>query len=104
MWLCTGISLVRYALQTRYKSQKTRQVFYSALKKEFFAWGCGCFVSNIICGGLLGHLGPLCLALGANRQVVVFRSSFYWKLGYNPSLLILWMTCWGFGFKSYDVS
>jgi len=33
--------------------------------------------------------------------VVVFRWSFYWKLGYNPSILILWMTCWGFGFKSY---
>jgi len=32
--------------------------------------------------------------------VVVFRWSFYWKLGYNPSLLIHWMTCWGFGFKS----
>jgi len=28
---------------------------------------------------------------------------FYWKLGYNPSLFILWMTCWGFGFKSCDV-
>ena len=26
------------------------------------------------------------------------------KLGYNPSFLILWMTCWGFGFKSCDVS
>ena len=25
--------------------------------------------------------------------------SFYWKLGYNPSLLILWMTCWSFRFK-----
>jgi len=25
------------------------------------------------------------------------------KLGYNPSLLILWMTCWVFGFKSYDI-
>jgi len=24
-------------------------------------------VSDIISGGLLGHLGPLCLALGANR-------------------------------------
>jgi len=22
---------------------------------------------------------------------------------YNPGLLILWMTCWGFGFKSYDL-
>ena len=27
MWLCVGISLVWYALQTRQKSQKTRQVF-----------------------------------------------------------------------------
>jgi len=25
------------------------------------------FVSDIINGGLLGHLGPLCLGLGANR-------------------------------------
>jgi len=25
------------------------------------------------------------------------------KIAYNPSLLILWMTCWGFGFKSCDV-
>jgi len=24
-------------------------------------------VSDIISGGLLGHLGPLCLTLGANR-------------------------------------
>jgi len=35
-------------------------------------------------------------------ELATFR--FYWKLGYNPSLLILWMTCWGFGFKSYDAS
>jgi len=25
------------------------------------------FVSDVISGGLLGHLGPLCLALGANH-------------------------------------
>jgi len=30
-------------------------------------------VSDIISGGLLGHLGPLHLALGTNRWVVVFR-------------------------------
>jgi len=24
---------------------------------------------------------------------------FYWKLGYNPSLLILWMICWDPGSK-----
>jgi len=29
--------------------------------------GCGFFVSDIISGGLLSHLGPLHLALGANR-------------------------------------
>ena len=34
-------------------------------KKNF--WGCGFFVSDVISGGLLGHLGPLCLALGTNR-------------------------------------
>jgi len=34
-------------------------------RKNFF--GCGFFVSDIISGRVLGHLGPLCLALGANR-------------------------------------
>jgi len=72
--------------------------------KNFLLGGCGFFVSDVISGGLLGHLSPLCLALGTNRLVVVFRWSFYWKLGYNPSLLILWMTCWGFGFENCDVS
>jgi len=36
-------------------------------KITFFAWGCEFFVSDVISGGLLGHLGPLCLALGANH-------------------------------------
>jgi len=36
-------------------------------RKNFFAWGVRFFVSDVISGGLLGHLGPLCLALGANR-------------------------------------
>jgi len=36
-------------------------------KKYFLLGGCGFFVSDIISGGLLGHLGPLRLALGANR-------------------------------------
>ena len=35
-------------------------------RKKFFAW-CGFFVSDVISGELLGHLGPLCLALGTNR-------------------------------------
>jgi len=34
--------------------------------KKIFTLGEVFFVSDIISGGLLGHLGPLCLALGAN--------------------------------------
>jgi len=41
--------------------------------KKFFLGGVVFFVSDVISGRLLGHLGPLCLALGTNRQVVVFR-------------------------------
>jgi len=37
------------------------------LKKNFLLGGCRFFVSDVISGGLLGHLGPLCLALGTNR-------------------------------------
>jgi len=36
-------------------------------KKNFLPGGCGFFVSDVISGGLLGRLGPFCLALGANR-------------------------------------
>ena len=42
-------------------------------KNKFLRGGCRFYVNDVISGGLLGHLGPLCLALGANRQVVVFR-------------------------------
>ena len=38
-WFCARISAVRYAQQTQYKSQKTQQVFSSALEKQLFAWG-----------------------------------------------------------------
>ena len=36
-------------------------------KNFFFLEDAGFFVSDIISGGLLGHLGSLCLALGVNR-------------------------------------
>jgi len=36
-------------------------------KKMFLLGGCGFFVSDVISGGPSCHLGPLCLALGANR-------------------------------------
>jgi len=37
------------------------------MKKKFLVWGSGFFVSDIISGGLLGHFGPLHLALGPNH-------------------------------------
>jgi len=58
-------------------------------------------VSDVVSRGLLSHLRPLHLALGPNRKMVVFSWSFDWKSGYNLSVLIIWMTCWAFGFKSY---
>ena len=60
--------------------------FVVCTRKKFFGCGCGIFVSDIISGGLLGHRGPFYLALGSNCWMVVFRWSFHWKLGYNPSL------------------
>ena len=36
-------------------------------QKKFLVGGCGFFASDVISGGLLRHLGPLYLALGANR-------------------------------------
>jgi len=36
-------------------------------RKKFLLGVCGFFVSDIRSGGLLGHLGPLHLALGSNR-------------------------------------
>jgi len=61
MWLCMGIYLVRYALQDMAS-------LLVCTRKIIFCLGvCGFFVSDVISGRLLGHLGPLCLALGANR-------------------------------------
>jgi len=41
-------------------------------RKKIFDWGCGFFVSDVINGGLLGHLGPLHLAVGANCEMLIF--------------------------------
>jgi len=65
-WLCVGISPLLFGLRTWSKCQKTWQVFYSALKKNCLLGEYEFFVSDVISGGLLGHLGPLYLALGAN--------------------------------------
>ena len=37
------------------------------LKKNFVCGGWRLSVSDVISGGLLGHLGPLCLDVEANR-------------------------------------
>jgi len=48
-------------------SKNAASLLVCTRKKIFCLGGAGFFVSDIISGGLLGHLGPLCLALGANR-------------------------------------
>jgi len=74
------------------------QVFWSALEK-IFCLGVQVFVSDVISGGLLGHLGPLCLTLGTNCGSISLK--FLLETRLQSSLLILWMTCWGLRFKSY---
>jgi len=71
-WLCIRVTLSLKAVESCSNAQKMQQVFKTALEKNFFGWGGRFFVSNVISGGLLGHLGPLCLVIGANRQAVVF--------------------------------
>jgi len=66
MWLYARISQVLYGLQTWLKCQKTQQVLLFALEKNFCLGGAG-FLSDIISGGFLGHLGQLHLALGPIR-------------------------------------
>jgi len=36
-------------------------------RKKILLGACVFFVSDVISGGLLGHFGPFCIALGANR-------------------------------------
>ena len=66
-WLCAWITPLLYRLRTWSKCQKMRQVFKSALEKNPFGWEVWIFLSDVISGGLLGHLGPLYLAPGPNR-------------------------------------
>ena len=63
--LCGNFSAQRYRPGKRLKRSDKSSSLHS--KKNFFVGVCGFFVSDIISGGLLGHLGPLYLALGANH-------------------------------------
>jgi len=49
------------------KSLKDTASLVACTRKKFFGWGLWIFVSDVISGGLLGHIGPLHLALGSNR-------------------------------------
>jgi len=66
------------ALRTRNSSAESgRELFKGSkrcgksssqhFKKDFLLGVCGFFMSDVVCGGLLGHLGPLQLALSPNH-------------------------------------
>jgi len=65
MCLCKSIALAPIALESCSNTQKTQQVFESAIKNKI--WGFGFFVSDVISGVVLGLFGPLHLVLGPNR-------------------------------------
>jgi len=46
---------------------RSSSILLCTRKKKFLVGGCGFFVSDVINGRLFGHLGPLYLALNANR-------------------------------------
>jgi len=63
MWLCnSGTESVGKLF--KYSNDSASLV---VSKEKNFCWGYGFFMSYIIAGGHLGHLGPLYLALGPNR-------------------------------------
>jgi len=48
------------------KSSKDSESLVVCTWKKFLVGGCGFVVSNVLSGGLLGHLGQIHLALGSN--------------------------------------
>ena len=65
--LCGNISAPVQVTDLVEASKDAASLLVCTRKKIFLLGGCVFFVSDVISGGLLGHLGPLCLALGANR-------------------------------------
>jgi len=78
MCLCKSIAHLPITLENYSNPQKTWQ---ACNEKNSFILGFGFFVSDVISGVHLDLFGPLHLALGTNHEMVVFRLSFYWKLG-----------------------
>jgi len=100
-WLCAGISPVRLLYRIG-QSLKRRGKSSSLHSKKFFAWGMRFFCEWRHKRSTFRPPWPTLPSPG--HQPLGGSSCFYWKLGYSPSLLILWMIYWGFGFKSCDVS
>ena len=68
--------------------------------EKFLVWGFGFFVSDVKRGG---PLWPILFGPGPKPLDSRIELKFGWKLGWNPSPLIHWMTCWRFEFKSYNL-
>jgi len=75
------------------KVSKDTASLVACTRKKFLVGGYGFFVSDIISGGLLGHLDPLYLALDANRLETRLQSESSDAL---DDLL-------GFKFKNFDL-
>jgi len=56
-------------------------------------------VSDVISGGLLGHPGPGRQPLGGSISL-----KFLLETRLQSESFDIWITCWGFRFKSCDVS
>jgi len=66
------------------KGSKDAASLLACTRKNFFAWECGYFVSDIISGRLLGHFGPLCLALGARNGSILLKFLLETRLQSKP--------------------
>jgi len=64
--LCGDISAPIWVTDLVEVSKDAASLRVCTQKKFFLLGGCIFFVSDVISGGLLGHLGPLCLVLGNN--------------------------------------
>jgi len=67
MALCGNFSDLVSATDPVKGSKDMASLLVCTRKKSFLLGGCRFFVSDIISGGLLCNVGPLCLALGANH-------------------------------------
>jgi len=65
--LCGNFSGPVYATDPVKVSKDTASLVACTRQKNFLVGGCRFFVSDVLSGGLLGHLGSLNRALGSNQ-------------------------------------